>query len=171
MTYEFFFSNKNKITQILIDSEGTAGVVYIDNFYFYKAASGVVTQSVQDFEGTPPAFTDFGNIAPVEVVPNPDMSGANTTSNTAKLVKSAGSEVWAGAFFDVSSPLDLINFSKMSIKTWSPKSGATVRLKLENSADNTQFFEVLSNEVTENSNVIVEGKSMVKAGMKVKAIK
>ena len=135
-------SNKNKITQILIDSEGTAGVVYVDNFYFYKAASGVVNQSVQDFEGTPPAFTDFGNIAPVEVVSNPDISGANTTLNTAKLVKSAGSEVWAGAFFDVSSPLDLINFSKMSIKTWSPKSGATVRLKLENSSDNTQFFEV-----------------------------
>jgi len=135
-------ANKNKITQILIDSDGTSGVVYIDNFYFYKAATGVVTQSVQDFEGTPPAFTDFGNIAPVEVVPNPDMSGANTTSNTAKLTKSAGSEVWAGAFFDVSTPLDLINFSKMSIKTWSPKSGATVRLKLENSADNTQFFEV-----------------------------
>jgi hypothetical protein len=29
-------SNKNKITQILIDSDGIAGVVYIDNFYFYK---------------------------------------------------------------------------------------------------------------------------------------
>lgn len=135
-------ANKNKITQIIIDSDGTAGVVYIDNMYFYKAPTGVVTQTVQDFEGTPPTFSSFGGIASVEVLPNPDMSGANTTLNAAKLTKSAGSEVWAGAFFDVSTPLDLINFSKMSIKTWSPKSGATVRLKLENSADGNQFVEV-----------------------------
>ena len=32
-------ANKQKITQILIDSKGTAGVVYIDNFYFYKQSS------------------------------------------------------------------------------------------------------------------------------------
>jgi hypothetical protein len=35
--------NKNKITQILIDSEGIAGVVYIDNFYFYKASTNTPT--------------------------------------------------------------------------------------------------------------------------------
>ena len=29
-------SNKEKITQILIDSDGVASTVYIDNFYFYK---------------------------------------------------------------------------------------------------------------------------------------
>jgi hypothetical protein len=32
-------ANKNKITQILIDSDGVTGVAYIDNFYFYKASS------------------------------------------------------------------------------------------------------------------------------------
>jgi hypothetical protein len=32
-------ANKEKITQILIDSDGLAGVVYIDNFYFYKAGA------------------------------------------------------------------------------------------------------------------------------------
>ncbi len=32
-------ANKEKITQILIDSDGIAGVVYIDNFYFYKASA------------------------------------------------------------------------------------------------------------------------------------
>ena len=32
-------ANKEKITQILIDSDGLAGVVYIDNFYFYKVSA------------------------------------------------------------------------------------------------------------------------------------
>ncbi|MGB0880232.1 MAG: PKD domain protein, partial [Polaribacter sp.] len=118
-------ANKEKITQILIDSDGTTGVVYIDNFYFYKAPSGVSTSTIQDFEGSPPAFTHFGNIAAVEVIANPDMSGVNTTQNVAKLTKTAGSEVWAGAFFETTS-LDLANYSKISVKTWSPKVGAQV---------------------------------------------
>ncbi|MGJ8744169.1 PKD domain-containing protein [Polaribacter sp.] len=120
-----------------------AGSVFIDNLYFYKAPSGgVSTAIVQDFEGTAPAFTAFGNIADVEVVANPDASGANTTSNVAKMVKTANSETWAGAFFDVSSPLDVVNYDKMTVKTYSPKAGITVRYKIENSADNTQFVEV-----------------------------
>jgi len=32
-------ANKEKITQILIDADVNAGIVYIDNFYFYKASS------------------------------------------------------------------------------------------------------------------------------------
>jgi hypothetical protein len=35
-------SNKNKITQILIDADVLEGVVYIDNFYFYKESSNAL---------------------------------------------------------------------------------------------------------------------------------
>ena len=116
--------------------------VFIDNLYFYKAPSGIVTSTVQDFEGTPPAFTVFGNIAAIEVVDNPDATGANTSAKVAKMTKTSGSEVWAGSFFDVSTPLDLVNYGKLSVKTWSPKAGATVRLKIENQANNQEFFEI-----------------------------
>ena len=33
-------ANTEKITQLIIDSDGVTGIAYIDNFYFYKAASG-----------------------------------------------------------------------------------------------------------------------------------
>ncbi|WP_299061481.1 carbohydrate binding domain-containing protein [uncultured Polaribacter sp.] len=36
-------ANKNKITQILIDSDGISDVVYIDNFYFYKEPDASTT--------------------------------------------------------------------------------------------------------------------------------
>ncbi|SHN04585.1 carbohydrate binding domain-containing protein [Polaribacter sp. KT 15] len=36
-------ANKNKITQILIDSDGISNVVYIDNFYFYKEPDASTT--------------------------------------------------------------------------------------------------------------------------------
>ncbi|CAI8377377.1 MAG: Uncharacterised protein [Polaribacter sp. SA4-10] len=108
-----------------------AGTTFIDNIYFHKAPSSVVTSSVQDFEGVAPTFTSFGNAA-AEVVANPDQSGENTTANVAQLTKPTGAETWAGTFFETTSPLDLTNFSKISVKTWSPKLGATVKLKLEN---------------------------------------
>jgi hypothetical protein len=41
-------ANKNKITQLLIDSDGVSETVFIDNFYFYKTASG----TPQGIEGT-----------------------------------------------------------------------------------------------------------------------
>ena len=110
-----------------------SGTVFIDNIYFYKAPTGIVTSKIQDFEGAAPTFTVFGNIAATEVIANPDPTGKNTTANVAKLTKTAGSEVWAGTFFEATTPLDFTNFSKISMKTWSPKSGAVVKMKLENS--------------------------------------
>ncbi|MBJ7881111.1 PKD domain-containing protein [Gelidibacter salicanalis] len=110
----------------------SGGTVFIDNLYFYKAASGTTSAMIQNFEGATPTFTTFGNIADTQVVANPDASGINTTSKVAKLSKTSGSEVWAGTFFEIASPLDLVSFNKISVKTWSPKVGAVVKLKLEN---------------------------------------
>ena len=122
-----------------------SGTIFLDNIYYYKApsTSGPVTTCsvVDDFEGAAPVFTDFGNIAPIQIIANPDMSGVNTTGNVAEFTKTAGSEVWAGAFFDIVAPLDLSTCNQIRVKTWSPKLGAIVRFKIENSADNTQFYE------------------------------
>lgn len=108
-----------------------SGTVFIDNIYFYKSPTSPVSM-IQNFEGTAPAFTVFGNIAATEVVANPDASGINTTSKVAKLTKSSGSEVWAGTFFQTNAPLNLANFPYINIKTWSPKANAMVKVKLEN---------------------------------------
>jgi len=108
-----------------------------DSYYFYDdiklvPASVPDTKMIEDFEGVPPVFTTFGNIADVEVVANPDQSGVNTTAMVAKLTKSAGSETWAGAFFENEEVLDLDNYHKINVKVWSPKSGIDIKLKLEN---------------------------------------
>ncbi|MEQ6124324.1 PKD domain protein [Pseudotenacibaculum sp. MALMAid0570] len=124
-----------------------AGTVFIDNIYFYKSPSSTVVSGIQDFEGTAPTFTVFGNIAATEVVANPDPTGANTTANVAKLTKTNGSEVWAGTFFEVGSPLDLTNFSKIRVKTWSPKNGAQVKLKLENADASVTYEQDLNTTV------------------------
>lgn len=108
-----------------------------DSYYYFDdiklvPSSIPPTSMIEDFEGEPPVFTVFGNIPDIEVVTNPDQSGANTTANTAKLLKSAGSETWAGGFFEIGEALDLENYDKIKVRTWSPKSGIVVKVKLEN---------------------------------------
>ncbi|OIQ24134.1 hypothetical protein [Lacinutrix sp. MedPE-SW] len=144
----------NSIQQLIFSGLPTGTFdFFIDNVYFYKlpSAGGNTCASIEDFEGVAPVFTSFGNIADTQVVMNPDMSGENTTTNAAQFTKTGGSEVWAGSFFDLAAPLNLSSCTQLSIKTWSPKLAAVVRLKLENSADNSQFFEVDMNTTVTNS--------------------
>lgn len=144
----------NSIQQLIFSGLPTGTFdFFIDNVYFYKLPStgGNTCASIEDFEGAAPVFTSFGNIADTQVVMNPDMSGENTTTNVAQFTKTGGSEVWAGSFFDLAAPLNLSSCTQLSIKTWSPKLAAVVRLKLENSADNSQFFEVDMNTTVTNS--------------------
>ncbi len=122
----------NEILQLkFVGTPWAVGTVFIDNIYFWKDATNITDKLIQDFEGVAPVLTSFGG-AGAEVISNPDMSGVNTSTKVTRLTKSAGAEVWAGAFFEVSPALDLNNFSKISVKTWSPKQGAVVKLKLEN---------------------------------------
>jgi hypothetical protein len=124
---------------------GTAGdgsddwTFYVDNID--QDFAGVVTsQMIEDFEGTPPAFTVFGDIAATEVIANPDASGINNSANVAQLTKSNGSQVWAGTFFETAAPIDLASFGQINVKTWSPNAGIVVKLKLEN-ADASIVYE------------------------------
>ncbi len=80
-------ANKNKITQLLIDSDGVAGIVYVDNFYFYKASSastfddGLLTNG--DFEAGSEAWlvgVDDNSAAPVVTVSGNTYYSFNVTN-------------------------------------------------------------------------------------------
>lgn len=77
------------------------------------------------------AFTNFGG-ANSTVVDNPDVSAGNGSAKVARLNKSNGSEVWAGSFLELGSPIDFSTLQKIKIKSWSPQSGIVVKMKLEN---------------------------------------
>ncbi len=121
-------SNKEKITQILIDSDGLAGVVYIDNFYFYKAPS-------VPFNGiTPITFEDNFTLSSfdggvISAIDNPDASGINTSSRVFEMVKNAG-QPWAGSKITLSENFDLSN-PIVKAKVWSPRAGLNLLLKFE----------------------------------------
>ena len=109
------------------------GTVFIDNLYFYKKSASN-TVMIENFEGVAPNFISFGNMANVEVVANPNTTG-NPTAKAVKMVRTTGSETWAGAFF-TSESLDMNAHKVLKLKALSPKTGIIVKVKLENAAGN-----------------------------------
>ncbi|MGO4918449.1 family 16 glycosylhydrolase [Maribacter spongiicola] len=143
---EYTDSSDNVIVEdgvLKITARGSGAVGGAVHYYddITLIATGGETLSVQDFESSAPVFTDFGG-ASTAVIDNPDASGVNTSGTVAESTKNSGAEVWAGSFFDIAAPLDLETYSSMNINTWSPVTGAVVRLKIENQANSEEFFEV-----------------------------
>jgi len=145
LVYDFSDAPAAEYTNFVIfmdfGNPGDGSIYYFDEIEMFNEGGGSTTIPFQDFEGEPPAFTSFGNIADIEVLANPDQTGVNTTATVAKLTKTEGSEVWGGAFFENPEPLDIVSYPNIKVKTWSPKSGIDVKLKLENE-DASVSYEV-----------------------------
>lgn len=115
-----------------------AGTVFIDNIYFYKDPTQSTVLPL-DFESTLLTYPWIGfgdaNFAaiPAAVVNNPKKTGINLSNKVVEITKTAGAQVWAGASLNLDSAIDLSKGTKVSINVWSPKVGAKILLKLENS--------------------------------------
>ncbi|MCF8370053.1 MAG: hypothetical protein K9H64_00425 [Bacteroidales bacterium] len=94
-------------------------------------------------------FENFGN-ATTTVTDNPDATGINTSSRVAKSVKAAGAETWAGSLLTLGNPIDFSTNKNFKVKTWSPKVGAIVKLKVENLNDGNIAHEVDATTTVDN---------------------
>ncbi|MFT7033944.1 MAG: hypothetical protein ACJA2S_002453 [Cyclobacteriaceae bacterium] len=147
ITFDFVDAPSAQYNRVVIfydfGNPGDDAVYYFDEMEVGEGGlvSTVAPLLIEDFEGTAPVFTAFGNIDDTTIEANPNMSGINPTALAASQIKTAGSEVWAGTFFEVTTPLDLNSYSKISTKVYSPTAGSLVKLKLEN-ADASIVFEV-----------------------------
>lgn len=83
-------------------------------------------------------FTNFGG-AQTDVVNNPDGSGVNTSSKVAEQNKMDNAETWGGSFIALDGPIDFSSTTTMTMDVWSPKTGITVLLKLE---DSNSLYEI-----------------------------
>ena len=118
-------TNKEKITQILIDSEGTAGVVYIDNFYFYKAPSATGSPVIyDDFEGNGNITTWAGDAADLNTsLANPFQTGINTSATVLEYDDTGGQ--YANVRFDANSNLNMATDNTFTLKIYVPSSSVS----------------------------------------------
>ena len=142
---------------------GSGGVTHYYDDVSLIDANGTAS-SLEDFEGAAPAFEAFGGNF-TQVIANPDASGLNTSSMVAESTKQNGSEIWAGSYFDVDTPIDFATYPSISVKTWSPAVGAVIKLKFENQADAQESFEVdLTSTVAEDWETLTYDFSAAPAG-------
>jgi hypothetical protein len=85
------------------------------------------------------AFANFdgGNST---VVSNPQSNGINTSTKVAKMVKSAG-QPWGGSVLPLGGNIDFSANKIFRMKVYSPRVGAKVLLKVENSTNSALNFE------------------------------
>lgn len=96
-----------------------------------------------DFESST-TWTDFdGGV--MTTASNPNSTG-NSSGNVGKMVKNAG-ETWGGSSTILSTGLDFSTENSISLDVFSPRAGATITFKLEESttpANNTQVVKSIS---------------------------
>ena len=94
-----------------------------------------------DFESTSTNYNwfdfDGGNAT---VVPNPQINGINTSSRVGRMIKNAG-QPWGGSFLTLNQPMDFSVNKVFRMKVFSPRVGAKVLLKVENSTNSGINFE------------------------------
>ena len=139
LTYDFSGANtSNSYSKVIFffnfGTNGSGDTYYFDDI---RQTDGAEPKTLPlTFESTTLnyGFGDFGN-AFASRVANPQSNGMNTSNFVAQVVKTAGSEVWAGTAITLTEPIDFSSYHKIKIKVWSPVAGIPVLLKLENSAN------------------------------------
>ncbi|HEY9115493.1 MAG TPA: hypothetical protein VIN10_12405 [Bacteroidales bacterium] len=129
------------VIKVVAKSAGAETTEYSETITITAASDPVLLPITFESFTVNYAFTDFGSVTS-SVIDNPDISGINQSSRVAQSVKPTGAEVWGGSFLTLGNPIDFSAKKVFKVKTWSPKSGATVKLKVENLDNSDIAMEV-----------------------------
>ena len=122
--------------------DGSANFTFLmDDFELVNALPPPPLSLPLTFESTTTNFNwfDFDG-GQVTVLNNPQSNGMNTSARVAKMVKNAG-QPWGGSFLTLSSAMNFSTNKVFRMKVFSPRVGAKVLLKVENSANAGQNYE------------------------------
>jgi hypothetical protein len=118
-----FTTDMSGITQMLFVSSGST--VFIDNLYFWKEPSEVVSALLyDDFDGNGNINTWFGDDCGMDNIFTNPFSDINNNSATVLKYTDAGG-TYANVRFDAPSKFDLASNSKFSLKIYVPTSSVT----------------------------------------------
>ncbi len=132
---------------------GGAKTYYLDDLSFVGSTfavacpgtggGGANVNTISMDEATPPKFTGFGGAEDASIVADPQ----NAANKVARVIKSAGAELWAGTTFSTlaNDALPTIALAAgnttVTVRVLSPTANIPVRLKLENASDPTKTVE------------------------------
>lgn len=129
------------ILRVVAKSGGAATTEFVDTITITNAVDPINLPITFESFTVNYAFVDFGN-ALTSLVDNPHKTGINTSDKVALFVKQSGAETWAGTTMTIENPIDFSTNNLFKIMVYSPKSGSTVKLKVENLTDGNISYEV-----------------------------
>jgi hypothetical protein len=154
LTFDYSAINKSNSYEkvVLIFDNGTMGdgtanfTFYVDDLILSNTTnSGPTIALPLDFESAR-TWADFDGGA-VTTIANPQSNSDNNSANVGQMVKSAG-QPWGGSSLVLSSAMDFATNDTFTMKVYSPRVGAKVLLKVENSGDaNINFQKEVSTTV------------------------
>lgn len=136
--------------KVVARGAGAATAEYTETITISEATDPVMLPI--DFESFTVSyvFSDFGGVTST-VIDNPDASGINTSSKVGHSFKSEGAENWGGSLLTLGSPIDFSAGKLFKMKVWSPKTGAVVKLKVENLDNGDIAYEMDAVTTTSNA--------------------
>ncbi|OYW20122.1 MAG: hypothetical protein B7Z54_02025 [Sphingobacteriales bacterium 12-47-4] len=120
--------------------DGTANFTFLFDDIRLVATPPPAISLPLDFESTSLTynFTNFDG-GDASVIANPQSGGINTSAKVGRMIKNNG-QPWGGSFITLNGPIDFTN-KYFRMKVYSPRVGAKVLLKVENSANAAQNYE------------------------------
>ena len=147
LTFDFSAINKSNSYEkvVLIFDNGTMGdgssnfTFYLDELILSNTInSGPAISLPIDFENAI-TWTDFDG-GSVTSITNPQRNSNNNSLTVGQMIKSAG-KTWGGSYLLLSSSMDFASNDTFTMKVFSPRIGAKVLLKVENSGDANITYE------------------------------
>lgn len=122
--------------------DGSANFTFLmDDFELVNSLPAPPLSLPLTFESTTTNFDWFNfDGGQVTIQNNPVSSGINTSARVAKMVKNSG-QPWGGSFLTLSGPINFSTNKVFRMKVYSPRAGAKVLLKVENSGNPALNFE------------------------------
>ncbi|MFP9099755.1 hypothetical protein ACLI09_11930 [Flavobacterium sp. RHBU_24] len=133
LVYDFTGANASYSKVVLFFNAGANGNG--DTYYFddiVQASAGVALGLPLNFESSAAiTWNNFGGAVGTKVA-NPNVGGINTSAQVGRVLKTAGSQTWAGVAIPFDAPIDFSVMKKIKMKVWSPAAGITLLMKFEN---------------------------------------
>lgn len=122
--------------------DGSANFTFLmDDFELVNSLPAPPLSLPLSFESTTTNYDWFNfDGGQVTIQNNPVSSGINTSARVAKMVKNSG-QPWGGSFLTLSGPINFSTNKVFRMKVYSPRAGAKVLLKVENSTNPGLNFE------------------------------
>ncbi|MFT5079302.1 MAG: hypothetical protein ACI917_001824, partial [Patiriisocius sp.] len=121
---------------------GDGSTYYFDDVEVAPAPMGDPVVLPITFEDTDVDYNPIGFEGADSVVEaNAVAGGINTSATVLRTTKTDGAQFFAGTAINLGTPIDFSEFEGISMKTYSPKAGIPVKMRLEN-ADNSVGIEV-----------------------------